>query len=236
MPVALGPLEVRLEHAQRQLGIAGVGGVPGVGERDAQRALVVLGHALVGGARLGAAPGRVGDQRAMVAQVVLRPVRLLRRVEKTERLLGLVLRLVEPGPRQRAGQLADRVGAGRLEVLVGFRVAPRLEVDEPQEGVGGAMRGLRLRRARAPALRARPVAFDGSIRNDCSTSTSLPGSRASALPVVGWRQPPCRSGRARPGRRDSCRAASGSRCASSAPSPTPAARRPGALPGKPQSE
>ena len=55
--VVLGALGVRLEHAQRQLGIAAVGRVPRVGEGYAQRALVVLGDALVGGARLGAAPG-----------------------------------------------------------------------------------------------------------------------------------------------------------------------------------
>ena len=61
----------------------------------------------------------------MKAQIVLGPVWLLGRIEKGERLLGLVLRLVEPGPSQRARQLADRVGAGRLEVLVGrFEAAP----------------------------------------------------------------------------------------------------------------
>ena len=113
MAVALGPLEVRLEEAQRQLGIAGVGRMPRVGERDAQRALVVLGYALVGGARLGAASGLIGEQRAMIAQVVLRPVRrLLGRIEDGQRLLGLVLRPIEPGARQRARQLADGVAVG----------------------------------------------------------------------------------------------------------------------------
>ena len=59
----------------------------------------------------------------MVAQVVLRPVRLLGSLEHGERLLRLALRLIEPGPGQRAGQLADRIGAGRLEVLIGRRIA-----------------------------------------------------------------------------------------------------------------
>jgi hypothetical protein len=81
MSIALDPLEVRLEQAQRQLGIAAAGGVPRIGEGDAQRALVVLGDLFVGGAGFGAASGLVGQQRAMVAQVVLRPVRLLRRLE-----------------------------------------------------------------------------------------------------------------------------------------------------------
>ena len=81
--------EVRLEEAQRQLLIPDMTGGTGVGERDAQCALIILGDALIGGARLRGAPRLIAQQRPVIAQVVLRPVRLLGQVEEGERLCVL---------------------------------------------------------------------------------------------------------------------------------------------------
>ena len=158
MPIGLHALGMRLEHAQRLLGIASVGGTAGVGQRHAQCALVVLGHAVVGGAGLGVAPCLVGQKRPVEAQIILGPVGLLGRVEEGQRLLGFVLRLIEPGAGQRARQLTDGIGAGRLEVLVGRLVALRLEVGQAQERVRHAVRRLR-QSAPRQLLAARPVAL-----------------------------------------------------------------------------
>ena len=48
VPLAFDALEVSAEDALRQLGLAGAGGVTGIGERDAQDALVVLRDSAVG--------------------------------------------------------------------------------------------------------------------------------------------------------------------------------------------
>ena len=150
-----------VENALRQFRIAGMAGMAGEGERDAQRPLVVLGDALVGGAGLRGAAGDVADQGAMIAQEVQRPVRQLLPVQESERLLGLVLRLINPGARQRARQFADRMAARLQEVVFGFLVAARLEGGQPQECARGAMRGLCLDELARQDLHARPVAFAG---------------------------------------------------------------------------
>ncbi len=183
MPFAFGPLEMRVEDALRQLCIAGMAGVAGVGQRDAQRALVVLGDALVGGARLRGAAGDIGNQGAMIAQEVRRPIRQLLAVQEIERLLGLVLRLINPGARQRARQFADRMAARLLEMIFGFLVAALLE-GRRAPGMRGRCGG---RAVPATSLRA-SVSTRGqlpslaSIWNAYSTSTSLSGSCCSALP------------------------------------------------------
>ena len=155
------------------------------GKRHAQRALIVLGNALVGGARLGLATGLVGEQRAMIAQIVLRPVRLLRRFEDGKRLLGLALRLIQPGPRQGAGQLADGIGAGRLEMLVRRLVALRLELDQPHERVRRAMRGLHLDQLARQLLGTSPVALDELHQERLLGQHVVAGIACQRLPVVG---------------------------------------------------
>ena len=116
MAVALGLLEVRLEQAQRQLGIAAVGRVPRVGEGDAQRALVVLGNALVGGARLGAASGLSRSAARDDSADSTAPIpALLGRIEERPAPPGSCPAPVEPGAGQRARQLADGIALAALK-------------------------------------------------------------------------------------------------------------------------
>src|SRR5262249_40662974 len=75
MAIGLGLIEVGLEDALRQLAVAGVGSMPGERQRNAQGLLVVGGDLLVGGLRLGAAAGDVGEERAVIAQIELGPIR-----------------------------------------------------------------------------------------------------------------------------------------------------------------
>ena len=111
--VRLGLIEVCLQDALGQLGIAAVGGMTGVGQCDAQRALIVGGNALVGGACLGATAADVADQRSMIAQIELGPVGQLRGIEQTQRLRRLALGFGDPGAGHRTRQFADRVPAHR---------------------------------------------------------------------------------------------------------------------------
>ena len=95
-------------------------------------------------------------------------------------------------------------------MLVGGGVALRLELDEAHEGVRGAVGGLRLRPARAPAPRRAascPRCFHQERLLDQHVVAGIVRQR---LPVVGGGGLACRSGRAPPGRRGSCRAASAS--------------------------
>ena len=132
-----------------------------VGQRDAQRALVVLGYPLVGCARFRRAAGDIGDQRTMIAQEVRRPIRQILAVQKLERFLGFILRLIDPGARQRARQFADRVAARLGEVIFGLLVATSLEGRQPQECARRAVGGLRRDQLARQGLHAGPVAFAG---------------------------------------------------------------------------
>ena len=120
MAVTLAPVEVILEHRAGELGVARLNGVAREGERSAQRAAVLAEHALVGGASVGPAAGEIGDQRAMVAQIELRPFGLLGGFERRERGIGIALGLLDPGDGERACQLADGTAARCLEMLFGL--------------------------------------------------------------------------------------------------------------------
>ena len=163
-------------------------GVAGVGQRDAQRALVVLGYALIGGARFRRAAGDIGNQRAMIAQEVRRPVRQLLPVQQLERFVGFVLRLIDPGARQRARQFADRVAARLVEVIFGFLVAARLEGREPQECARGAVGGLRRDQLARQRLHAGPVAFAGFHLERVFDQHFIVGVLLQRFAVVGCRR------------------------------------------------
>ncbi len=93
----------------------------------------------------------------MVAQEDVRPLGKLLRIQKVERLLGLVLGLEVPGPRQRTGQLSDRVDARQLEMLIGRLKPPGLEIGQPEEGARRAMVGPELGELLRQLLHARPA-------------------------------------------------------------------------------
>ena len=139
MALALGTVEVLLEDGAGKLGVAERGRVPGVGQRRAERPVVLLEHLLVGGARFHGAAGDVGDQRLVVGDVELRPLGRLLAVDDLERRVGLALGQLDPGASQRARQFADGAAAGALEMRVGLVVGAALEGFQRQEQVSHAV-------------------------------------------------------------------------------------------------
>ena len=88
--------------------------------------------------------GHIGDQRAMVALIELRPVGIAQRIEGGERLVGLAVRLLHPGPRQDRRQIGNRTLTRRGEVLVGFLVVAALERLAAEQELRDAVRRLDL--------------------------------------------------------------------------------------------
>ena len=104
--------------------------------------------------------------------------------EEGERLLRLALRLVQPGERQRACQLADGIGVGGLEVPLGGGVALRLELNEAHERLSGAVGGLRLHKLARQLLGTRPVALDQLHQEGLLDQHVVAGIEPESLPVV----------------------------------------------------
>ena len=80
----------------------------------------------------------------MVALIELRPVRVAQRIEGGERLVGLAVRLLHPGPRQDRRQIGNRALTRRGEVLVGFLVVAALERVAAEQELRDAVRRLDL--------------------------------------------------------------------------------------------
>src|SRR5262249_45258831 len=140
MGFGVAPIDVRLENSERQLQIAVVGGVARESKSNARSFLVVLGYALIGNPRFSTPSRLVGEQSAMVAELVLGPLGLIGRFERAQRVLGFILRLQDPSARQRIDQLTDCCGSGRLKMLLGSAITLRSEVSETHQRMRNAVR------------------------------------------------------------------------------------------------
>ena len=104
-------------------------------------------------------PADIGDQSAVIAQVELRPLRLLRHLQDVQRLLRVAFRKPDPCPRDGAGQFPDGPGIGLLEILFGLVVLAGLELHETQKHAGHAVGRLHVYEPLCEHFRARPVAL-----------------------------------------------------------------------------
>ena len=131
-----GRLAILLEDRLGECEFSRRGGVMQVRDRDAGHARVGLEDAseVLAGQR--GLPGQVGNQRAMVAEIVLRPLRTLRVLEVRQRKLGAATALGHPGARQCTRQLTDGARRRLVEVAIGGAELTRLEGRDTQPRPG----------------------------------------------------------------------------------------------------
>ena len=139
--LALRALGLAVENFLGELDVAVVRRMPGVGERDAQRGGVLAHGVLVGAKRVLRLVGDVGDQRLVIVEIELRPLRLLGHIEQLQRPLRVARGGRGPGARQRAGQLADGAVARLAELVVRLRVLAVLEAIDAEQQVRHAVFG-----------------------------------------------------------------------------------------------
>ena len=125
MRLALRLVELIFQNLLGKLHIAVVGGVLGIGQRRPQRAAVLTEHLFKRRARVRLAAGNVGHQRAVIAQIELRPFRLLRQIDALQRARHVAGGELGPAARDRRRQFADRIFGRGFEMFVGFCVSRR---------------------------------------------------------------------------------------------------------------
>ena len=113
-----------------------------IGVGHSERGRVSLEGLREGLARQLVAPGHVGDQGAVIALIVLRPIGAAQRVERGERIAMLAVGLLHPGAGERRGEIGDGALAGGGEMLLRLLVVGLLEGLEAEHELGDAMRRL----------------------------------------------------------------------------------------------
>ena len=136
--------DVGLQRLLGELAVVGVERVTGIGIGHSECRRVLLEGLREGDPRRFALAGDIGDQRAVIALIELRPVGVAQAIEGGERLIGLAGSLLHPGARQDRGQIGDRALARRGEMLVGLLVVALLEGLAAEQELRDAMRRLDL--------------------------------------------------------------------------------------------
>ena len=136
VPLTLLASEVLIQDGLGRLDIAGIGQRMRIGERCPQCATILAENALERLARVSGAAGIVRNQAAMIGQIELRPVGLLRRVDHLHRAGMIAARFRDPCPCDGARQFADRPFGGRDQMLVGGDEVAALERSQGEDIVG----------------------------------------------------------------------------------------------------
>ena len=136
--------DVGLQRLLGELAVVGVERVTGIGVGHSEGRRVLLEGLREGDARRFALAGDIGDQRAVIALIELRPVCVAQTIQGGERLIGLSGSLLHPGARQDRGQIGNRALARRGEMLVGLLVVALLESLAAEQELRDAMRRLDL--------------------------------------------------------------------------------------------
>ena len=163
--------DVRLERLAGELAVVLVDRMARIGVGHPERRRVLL-EGLGEGLACDVMPaGDVGDQRAMIALIELRPIGVAQAVERREGVVGLAGGLLHPGAGERRGQIGDRTLAGGGEMLVGFLVVAALEGIAAKQELGDAMRRLDLdevlgERDGAVPVRGGSLEQEGLLEND----------------------------------------------------------------------
>ncbi len=100
--------DMGLQRSPGQLAVLGIHRVARISVGDPERGRILFECLGVGPARDVALAGDVGDQRAVVTLIELRPIGIAELVERGKGFLGLAGGLMHPGAGERRSEIGDR--------------------------------------------------------------------------------------------------------------------------------